>query len=140
MATKKGLSTATIPVITVDPESGSSTVKTTTFVESQVSPEVGGKGPAPGPVFGRIVHLRSHINPLTFLPPQLFVYTCICLLFSITFISFYLSLSTVTGLEKNIRYIEINENEYTPILLGKSDLQMSRETADKLALLKNESK
>lgn len=141
MSSKKELATSTvpIPVITVDPESGSSTVKASTVVECQVSPEVGGsKGPSPRPVFGQIVHLRSHLNPLTFLPPQLFVYTCICLLFCITFISFFLSLSTVTNHEKSIQYIETGD--YKPVYIpGKNELQMTREYAEKLALLKSES-
>ena len=135
--------TIAIPVITVDPESGSSTIKASTVVEFQVTPEImsGSKAPAPRSVFERIVQLRSHISPLSFLPPQLFVYTCICLLFSITFISFYLSLTTVTEHEKSIRVIETSLDDVTPdFTSGKYDLKMSRENAEKLALLKNESK
>ena len=146
MSTRKAasLATTTIPVITVDPESGSSTIRTSTgqVVECQVTSEASGnKTPAPRPVFGRIVQLRSHISPLSFLPPQLFVYTCICLFFSITFICFYLSLTTVTNHEKSIREIETTLDDVTfDFTSEKYDLKMSRENADKLALLKSESK
>ncbi|KAH9404358.1 hypothetical protein TYRP_000180 [Tyrophagus putrescentiae] len=103
--------TIAIPVITVDPESGSSTIKASTVVEFQVTPEImsGSKAPAPRSVFERIVQLRSHISPL------------------------------MTEHEKSIRVIETSLDDVTPdFTSGKYDLKMSRENADKLALLKNE--